>query len=190
MLRIIALALICAFVSFAQRPVGSPVTISSGPESSPFTSLYYRDGSGNIEYVCVAERKQSTFSWSTASTSLTSIVDSSNTSTVTTAADHGLSVGNPVTISGASDADLNGTYYVQTVPTSTTFTITTASVTDASYTSGITMTTTAPRTSVGIWTITKLSYTGSSIDRVQLSAGNQICDNRAVTTGATKITYQ
>lgn len=190
MLRIIALALTCAFIAFGQSPVGTEVIVSSGPERTQWTSLFFRDGSNNLEYICIARSQQDTYTWTVAGSTLTSIVDATNTATVTTASEHGLAVGNLVTIAGASDADLNGTYYIQTVPSTTTFTITTASVTDATYTTGLSMTTRAPRNTAAIWTIQKLSYTTTYIDRVQNSAPNQICANRAVTTGTTKITYQ
>ncbi len=190
MLRFIAVALTCAFIAYGQVPTGQTVIVSSGPERTQFTQLLFRDGSDNTEYICVAERAQRSYTWSIAGSTLTSIVDSSNTSTVTTASAHGLAVGNLVTVAGATDADLNGTYYIQTVGSTTTFTITTANVTDATYNTGLTLETTAPRDTASIWTITKLSYTTTFLDRVQVSDPNQICANRAVTTGATKITYK
>ena len=188
MLKAIALALTCAFFAYGQ--VGDDVLVSDGPQRAPHTQLYFRDGLNNVEYSCVARRAQANYSWTTAGSTLTSIVDSANTSTVTTSTAHGLAVGNEITIAGASDADLNGTYYIQTVGSATTFTITTASVTDATYNSGLTLSTVAPRETAPIWTITKYSYTTTYIDRVQVSKSGSICANRAVTTGATKITYE
>lgn len=190
MLRIIALALTCAFIAFGQSPVGQEVIVSSGPERTQWTSLFFRDGSNNLAYACVARSQQDTHSWTIAASTLTSIVDSGTTATVTTSTAHGLAVNNKVTISGATDADLNGDYFVQSVPTTTTFTVTSANVTDATYNTGLTVSTRAPRSSAAIWTIQKLSYTTTYLDSVQNSAPNQICDNREVTTGATKITYQ
>ena len=188
MLKAIALALTCAFMTFAQ--VGADVIVSDGPQRTFHTQLYFRDGSNNTEYACIALRNQPTFTWTVAGSTLTSIVDSSNTATVTTPSAHGLAVGNAVTIAGASDADLNKTFYVQTVGSTTTFTITTDSVTDATYTTGLSLSTRAPRTTAAIWTIQKYSYTTTYIDRGQSSPPGSICDNRAVTTGDTKVTYQ
>lgn len=188
MLKAIALALTCAFFAYGQ--VGADVIVSDGPQRTPHTVRVFRDGSNNVEYVCTAQRNQAAFSWTTAASTLTSIVDSSNTSTVTTSTAHGLRPGNKVTITGASDADLNGTYYIQTVGSTTTFTITTASVTDATYSSGLTLSTRAPRGTAAIWTIQKFIYTTTYVDDVQWSDPGSICDNRAVTTGATKVTYQ
>jgi hypothetical protein len=47
----------------------------------------------------------------------------SNVGTLTTATDHDLSVGDTVTIEGLTTTDLNGTFEVQSVPSSTTFTV-------------------------------------------------------------------
>jgi hypothetical protein len=111
-------------------------------------------------------------------------VDSSNTSTVTTAAAHGLWVGARVTIIGATvDSDLNGEYKIATVPTSTTFTITTASVTDATYNEAtLVMETYSPRTNARVWTIVKSTYVASQLTSQdyanQSSAPNFACDSR------------
>lgn len=157
----------------------------------PLTTLTYYDGSSNPEYICIANAYQPTYKYQIALSNLTNIVDSSNTGTVT-AANHGLAVGNLVTITGATtDTDLNGTYYVQTVADANTFTITTASVTDATYTdAAMVISTNAPRNTAAIWTILKFSYSGSSPVRSQSSRPNSICANRAVTTGATKVVYE
>lgn len=158
--------------------------------------LYFRDGSNNLEYTCTATNPslKTVFARtvaasqppipSSAPATLTSIVDSSNTSTVTTSAAHGLAIGHRIIVSGATgDTDLNGTYTVATVPSSTTFTITTASVTDATYNEAtLTVTTTAPRTNLNIWLITKSYWTSSYIDRTIFAYGqtarNKACDSR------------
>lgn len=183
-------ALVAASLSYAQQ--GAQVDVSEGPPSYPYSSRYFRDGSGNLEYECRARAVQPTFTWRRSTSTITDVVDSANTSTITFSSAHGLAVGNAITIAGATvDADLNGTYFVQTVGSTTTATITTASVTDATYTDAtMTITTTAPRTSAPIWSILKLSYTVTDIDRRQWSDGSQICDNRATSTGATKVTYR
>jgi hypothetical protein len=66
---------------------------------------------------------------------LTSIVVAANVATATTAAAHGLWIGQKVTIAGATvDTDLNGGYTIASTPTSTTFTFATVSVANATYT--------------------------------------------------------
>lgn len=92
---------------------------------------------------------------------MTNIVDSSNTGTVA-AASHGLKVGDRITVAGGTDTDLNTSYQVATVVDANSFTITTASVTDATYTTGLIITTRAPRSTEAIWKIQKFVYDGSS----------------------------
>lgn len=172
-------------------------TLTGGPPRTAFTAVLDYDGSNNLIYAGVAQTPapyQHRFSVATCSgsycTQMTNIVDSSNTGTVT-AASHGLRVGNEVCVTGGSDTDLNACYIVQTVADANTFTITTASVTDATYTTGLVLTTRAPRTTAALWTITKLTYDGSNNLTAKLvSPANQIWANRAVSTGTTKIIYQ
>lgn len=178
----------------AQR--GIEVNLSQSPPISAYTKLFFYDGSNQLEYVCTALSQQPSFSWTRAASTLTSIVDAANTSTVTTSTAHGLAVGNLVTITGATvDTDLNGTYFIQTVGSTTTFTITTSGVSDATYTeSTLVVATTAPRSSASMWDITKYIYAATLMSHAQHAGGksatNSICDNRAVTTGSTKTTYQ
>ena len=172
---------------------GTPVRISAGPDSVDYTTLIEYNGSNLPVYKGTAATAQPTFTWSISGSTLTSIVDSSNTATVTTASAHGLKVGNKVTIAGVlSDTDLNGTYYVASAATSTTFTITTANVTDATYNAaGTQVSTNAPRTTAAIWKITFYQYDGSNnLVSSSNSPWSSIWDNRAVTTGATKVTYE
>ena len=56
----------------------------------------------------------------------TSGASSGTTATMTTATAHGLAVGDLVTIAGVTPSGYNGTYLVQTVPTTTTYTVTTS----------------------------------------------------------------
>jgi len=155
------------------------------------TVLTYYDGSSNPEYLCIAAGYQPTYKYQIALGNLTNLIDATNTGTVT-AANHGLAVGNLVTITGATtDTDLNASYYVQTVADANTFTITTASVTDATYTdAAMVISTNAPRNTASIWNIIKFTYSGSSVATTQSSRPNSICANRAVTTGATKTWYE
>lgn len=188
---ILVLSLLLPSALFPQGP-GQLVDIFEGASQAPITQLLFRDGSNNTEYICLASSRQPLYTWTLASKAITSIVVSSNEATVTFAAAHGLSPGVPISISGGTtDTDLNGTYAVQTVPLSTTVTVTTASVSDDTYTDAtLKVTTTAPRITAPIWNIRKVSYSTSYVDRIQNSPSNSICANRAVTTGATKVTYQ
>lgn len=161
---------------------GQVVRVSRGPLNIKYTQLFDYDGSSNLIYRGTAASNQPKFSWTTALTTLTSIVDSSNTSTVTTSTAHGLAVNNEVTIVGVTtDTDLNGVYRIQTVGSATTFTITTASVSDATYNaSGIELSTTAPRSTAAIWTIEAFTYTGTNLIKLQTTkTWSAIWDNRA-----------
>jgi hypothetical protein len=184
-----ALAALCACAYSQSTP---QVTITETPASIATEVLNYRDGSGNTEYVCIAlgRNVQATWTRSAASSvqpstpaavgqgTLTSIVDSASTSTVTTSVAHGLSVGQWITISGATvDTDLNGEYKIATAPSSTTFTITTANVTDATYNeSTLQFSSTAPRTNANVWSIQRLYYTSNSFDRSIWAKGSTAAD--------------
>ena len=183
---------------------GTPVQVVEYPRDSPTLKNIY-DGSGNLIYVCYtkaqapnANNQNYNFSLSVSGGTLTSVVVATNVGTVTTVAAHGLMVGELVTISGATgDTDLNTTYIVATVPSSTTFTVTTSSVSDGTYNnSGLTLSGNAPLTTKGIWSIMKLNYDASSnmINRLwaggNANAYSYVCDNSAVTTGANRIAYK
>lgn len=151
------------------------VEVSEGfPQWVPYTSLLFRDGSNNTEYICKAPAVQASFSWTRAATTLTNIVVATNVGTATTSTAHGLAVGNLVQVSGATvDTDLNGFYPIVSVGSTTTFTITTASVADATYTeTPLRLSTTAARTTATIWAIQKLYYTTTYVDRVSYAVGN------------------
>lgn len=167
---------------------GSTVVIT---RTAPSTVLNFYDGSNNLEYVCRTPYPATKSTFSIAASTLTSIVVSSNTGTVTIPS-HGLVVGNAITVTGTTgDTDLNSTWIVQTVTNANVFTITTANVSDATYNNAaMVVTTNAPRSSAPIWQITKYSYTSTYRTMEQNSRPNQICDNRAVSTGATKIAYE
>ena len=195
MFRIILMSLVAVALGAQSTPQydGSAVRISQGPNDKDYTTKVSYTGGGLLEYQGKASRVQPEFSWNTSTATLTSIVVAANVGTVTTSTPHGLTVGNKVTVAGVlSDTDLNGTYYVQSTATTTTFTITTSAVSNATYSaSGITLKTTAPRTTVAIWHVTKFIYDGSSrLTDQQNSDFAVIWDDRAVNTGATKVTYQ
>jgi hypothetical protein len=164
-------------------------TQSAAPPTTPYTSLFFRDGSNNTEYVCKALTNQPVYVWYAAGASpvLASIVDSTNTATATTAANHGLLVGNKIQIVGVTtDVDLNKTYVIASVPSDTTFTFTTANVTDGTYNgtsdAAMQMWSNAPRTTASIWSIQRNFYTATYIDRTAWADGTtasiNICANR------------
>ena len=204
-MKTLLLTLLLTTAAFAQK-TGTPVSKVNYPHDSPSQILFY-DGSNNLIYGCYAvpvvnytqitgiSNNGGAYQWTVAATTLTNIVVSSNVGTVTTSTAHGLQVGNLVTVAGSATTALNGTYYVQTVGSTTTFTITTSGVANATYTTGLVLTTTAPLSSQPVWSIMKLTYSGTNLTNVQWANGaassyNNICDNRAQTTGATKITYE
>lgn len=160
------------------------VSLFEGPPNEAFTTLMAYDGSSYVEYVGMAKSYQPKTIWSRAIGNLTNIVVLTNVGTVNITA-HGLAVGQRVIISGATvDADLNGSYIVQTVPDANSFTITTASVADATYTEAtLVVDTTAPRTSAAVWSIKKLYYTGALNTRLAWAEGqsalNHAWDSRA-----------
>lgn len=182
----------------AQVIHGPVVDANTFPPISDPTQIFSYDANSNLQYICSATAQQPSFSWTRSTSTLTSIVVLSNVGTVTTSAAHGLAVGNLSTASGATVAStLNGTYYIQTVPSPTTYTITTSGVANGTYTeSTLAVASTAPRSSAAIWVIEKLSYNASNLlSMKQWASGSPnsytfVCDNRAVTTGATKITYR
>lgn len=129
--------------------------------------IFSYDANGNVEYICWANTAVgTTATFVVSAKTLTSIVDSSNTATVTTVADHGLTAGATVVVSGATgDTDLNGTYTILTVPTSKTFTFTSASVTDATYNeTTLTVTYSGPQLTDDVWAIQKFFYCSGSAD--------------------------
>lgn len=195
-------ALILAVTAYGQT-----VAISRGTPDVAVTSLYYYSGT-NLTYICKTPPQHNPQSYGWAITpaayqgTLTSIAVSSNTGTVTTVGAHGLTAGNLVTVSGSTTTALNGTYVIQTVGSTTTFTITTSGVGNATYsTAALVLSSTAPRTTDARWNIERFTYDGSNnliADQsstngsggIASTAYNQVCDNRAVSTGSTKIAFQ
>ncbi len=139
--------------------------LSEAPARFGWQRLCYYDASGNLIYVCYAPLSAiASAAVSIAAADLTNVVVLTNVGTVNTAAAHGLTVGSKVVLSGWTvDAQLNGTYEVLTVPTSTSFTITTASVSDATYTdAGGVVTGTAIYDTSACWAIQRHWYDGSN----------------------------
>lgn len=195
-MKLLALCLLPVVCLVAQQS-GTPVTVTEYPHDTPTQAFFY-DGSNNLIYICESKAKgpwnfngqqlaPSTFSWTKAASTLTNIVVSSNVGTVTTSTAHGLQTGESVTVTGATvDTDLNATYIIQTVGSSTTFTITTVAVADATYTdAGLVATTGAARLTAPIWSIARFNYTSTNVTSKQYANGlpanmNQICTNRAL----------
>lgn len=193
MKKLLLFVITLAFVLAAQE--GAVVNPTIGPPPVGYTAL--NDFSvANLIYTCTARSVQQPYVASVAAGTMTNIVVLVNTGTVTWN-NHGLAVGNRVTVAGTVvDLDLNADYYVQTVADANTFTITTSGVTGAptTYTTGLTITTTAPRNTAAIWSIQKFTYSGANPVATQWANGSpaltSICANRSTTTGADKVTYQ
>lgn len=190
-MRIALLGLISACVLSAQTQT---VAISKDPPNLAATTFTFYNVGGNPQYVCKAKSTQPSYSWSITPApyqgTLTSIVVSSNVGTVTMAANHGLNVNNSITVSGSTTSSLNGSYVIQSGGTvtggsATTFTITTSGVSNGTYnTAALTVTTNAPRTTAGIWSVEQYTYNGSSNPIMdQFANGNtamtNACDSRA-----------
>jgi hypothetical protein len=207
LLSILAVLLIATFIglfdpfgltSVQAQTSAQPIRTSSFPADISPTEI--RDNTGPTNqtlYVGYARPDQATTTWSVAGSTLTNIVDAVNTATATFASAHGLLPDYPLVVSGTVvDTDLNGTYRVLTVPSSTTLTFTTANVTDATYTTGLVATTTAPLTTAAVWSIKKNHYDSNNVlDSVMWAGGNSgryahIWANRAVVNGSTTITFK
>ncbi len=127
--------------------------------------LLFYDASGNVEYACWASTTLGvTNTFLVSDKSLTNIVVSGNTATATTLAAHGLTVGSTVVVSLATvDGDLNGTYPIATVATTTTFTFAVANVTGATYTDAtLSVVNTGPKDTGVYWAIQKFFYDASN----------------------------
>ncbi len=68
--------------------------------------------------------------------SISSAAESTNTVTITTTTAHGFQVGQYVTITGVGAAGYNGTFYINSVPTATTFTYLDLAITSAAASGG------------------------------------------------------
>ncbi len=154
-------AMLCAAAVWGQT-----VNQTNDPPPTAELKLFYYDGSSNLQYICWARQNQMKDSTQKRSDStLTSIVVLTNVGTVTTASAHGLYIGARVVITGATvDTDLNATYTVATVGSSTTYTIATSSVANATYTdAGLVITTTYPLTTAPVWAIQVLTYATTTL---------------------------
>lgn len=178
-IRIASLAAIVGVAAFSQS---TPVTMEQGAPLNPVTVINVFTGS-NLIYQCRTKSTQRAFDYVAAS-KFTNVVVAANVGTVTTSANHGLQVGNTITLTGSATAALNGAYIIQTVPSATTFTITTSGVSNGTYTDLTALTTTAARSNANIWSIEKFTYDGSgNTTAAQWANGNtgqsNSCDARA-----------
>ena len=181
--------------SWAQTPnTGNPVRINAYPTSESPTSLFFYDGSSNLQYVCYAQPIQSSFryapTWAITPTgnqlTLTSIVVATNVATATVSGSTiKLQVGNKITVAGSPTAAVNGSFIVASTPSSTTITYA-DTVADGTYnTAAITLSSTAPRSDDPVWSILKMTYNGSNLltnlQWADGSSGNygHSCDARA-----------
>lgn len=139
--------------------------MSEAPARFGWQKLCFYDASNNLEYICYAPLSGVVSATvSLAAATLTNIVVLTDVGTVNTVAAHGLSVGSKVVLSGWTvDAQLNATYEVKTVPTSTSFTIATSAVSNATYTDtgGVATFTSIPDTAAS-WAIQRYWYNTSN----------------------------
>ena len=183
------LLLVVTVSAFAQQN-GTPVEVVAFPSSNVATRLFH-DGSNNLIYLCLTTPSgpwangsvPATFSWTFTGSTLTSIVVSTNVATATTSTAHGLAIGNQVVVAGSGTSAVNGTFVIASVPSSTTFTYA-DTVADGTYTTGITLTTAAPRSTAGIWSVWQGVYSGNTLASFGWASGSSrsyvnICDNRA-----------
>lgn len=173
------------------QTTGQAVVVVLYPQETPTRFLDYTGT--NLIYACVASPTNKTatpgyytYSLSVTGATLTSIVVLTNVGTVTTAAAHGLMVGQTTTVSGSTTSALNANYVIQTVPSTTTFTIATSGVGNATYNNAaLTLSGVAPLLTSPIWSIAHYTYDGSSnLTGSQCANGacsqqSNICANRA-----------
>ena len=161
------LLVVMAACCLAQQ--NATVAISQGPPDAAVASVLSYDASGNLQYICRAPQQTNAYVWAVTPNAaqqqgtLTNIVVAGTVGTVTTVGAHGLAVNNLVTVAGSTTAALNGSYAIQTVPGSTTFTITTSGVTTGTYNgTALTLSTNSPRSNAAQWSIQKLIYSAAS----------------------------
>lgn len=187
-MKAILLILFASVLSFGQ--FAQEVVTSESSADTPITSLFFRDGSNNTQYVCKALSTQPIYGWywspPSGSGTITSISVTSNVATITFSANHGLQSSNRLILGAATTASLAGSYVV-TVTGATTLTIPTSGVANGNITSGtdpnLVISTNAPRSNATGWSIFILTYTTTYVNSKQWAEGTtaytKICDNRA-----------
>ncbi len=186
-MRIVRTVVIQALFALAAFGQGTPVNQVSGPPPTQSSNvlLPFYDAGNNAIYICASPLQQAATTQKRSDSTLTNIVVLTNVGTVTTSAAHGLYIGARVTISGATvDTDLNATYVVTTIPSTTTYTIATVSVANATYTEAtLVITTTNPLTTRPIWALLVDKFASTSANANLIYSAWQtsiqiICDNR------------
>lgn len=166
---------------------GSAVNLTLGPPPSAWLTLFYRDGSGNTQYICYSPALAPTTTYAIGSTpALTSVVVATNVGTINFGATAQLWVGQTVTIAGSTTSALNGTYRLNTVSGSTA-TIATSGVADATYNNAaMTVSTNGPLLDALRWSIQVFTYTSTSVNATYFAGApsvgipqNLACSNRA-----------
>ncbi|HXU21817.1 MAG TPA: hypothetical protein VN788_14640 [Verrucomicrobiae bacterium] len=154
--------------------------------NGPCTRRFQHGRKDSYHYALFAHAS-ATPSWGFVAGNLTSVVASGTTVTFTTSTPHGLAPNDTVdgngrvTVIGAiSNFNLNGTYYVKTTPTPTTFTIQIANATSANPTFS---------TDPGLWVFSGQAGTGSGISDVGgadslISLGSWGADGQSVSVQA------
>jgi type IV pilus modification protein PilV len=110
----------------------TPLAISA---STPVIIDSGTTGNGPQSYTCYAQSQEVIQAANQSPVAISSVARSGNVVTVTTSGNHGYAVGQRVSIAEVSDFKFNGSFNVESVPTSTTFTYTQEEV-DASGTGG------------------------------------------------------
>jgi len=153
--KTIAFILIATASALAQNcQIGAP------PNQTACTQLFTYDGSGNVLYMCKARSIQPTVS-------RLSISAATNANPVVfTSTGHGFSTLQLplVTISGGTGnwTAVNGTF-TATIIDANTFSIPVNSTSLGALAGTVVLDTTAPRTTSSIWSVAKLTYTGTNM---------------------------
>ena len=103
------------FIGYADNGTNDTGYIDMGITSSNYNDPYYTITGKNDGYIFMSA--PATFTATVATRALTS-----NVATITTTAAHNFRVGMPLTITGVSPAQFNGTFTVATIPNTTSFT--------------------------------------------------------------------
>lgn len=179
---LLGIALLLPLLALLPPAEAQQRVITTRDETFVQTSKTFYDGSGRVEYVCVARRNQAPVApWTFAGGTLTNIVVASNVATATTSAAHGLTARNGVTVGNTNAAGPRGDFVVATVPTTASFTFAAPGVGNGTYTTGLSVLTSAPRTTEPVWRIYLSVYDGGGklTDSLASELGVR-CADRAV----------
>lgn len=148
----------------APEPAQSVTQIDGPPPNAYYTRFDY-DGSNNIIYRGWARAQNKRTEWTIDAGTLVNFVDSGTTGTVNFTNAHNLEAGMIITFENfTGDTDINGTYIIATIVDTDTITVTTANVTDATYNNGGARAyTICARTGDLVWSIQRMTYTGTNL---------------------------